>query len=149
MAGIAKYKTVDAPVEQVYRYWRDFTNFPSFMPKVREVTPVGSDDSRTRWKVDGPMGISAEWEAEIVEDVPNEKIAWRSTEDSRVQNSGVVRFDDRGGQTSIEVAIEYSPPAGDAGDAVARVFEDPEQQVEEALDRFEDVVRRWNGGGTS
>lgn len=145
MAGIAKYKTVEAPVEQVYRYWRDFTNFPNFMPNVKEVTPLGGDDSRTHWKVDGPLGVSAEWTAEIVEDVPNEKIAWRSTEDSRVRNSGVVRFDDRDGQTSIEVAIEYSPPAGGAGDAVARMIENPEQQVEEALDRFAEVARGWNG----
>jgi uncharacterized membrane protein len=148
MAGIAKYTTVDAPVEKVYAYWRNFTNFPTFMPNVKEVTPVGGDDTRTHWKVDGPLGVSAEWEAEVVEDVPNEKIAWRSVEGSRVENAGAVRFDARDGRTSIEVAIEYSPPAGDAGDAVARLFENPEQQVEEALDRFAEVVRGWNGSAS-
>jgi uncharacterized membrane protein len=145
MPAVAKYKTVDAPVEKVYRYWRNFTNFPHFMPNVKEVTPVGGSDERTHWKVDGPLGASAEWEAEIVEDVPNEKIAWRSVGGSRVENSGVVRFDDRGGQTSIEVAIEYEPPAGAAGDAVAKLFENPEEQVDEALDRFAEVVQGWNG----
>ena len=145
MAAIAKYKTVDAPVDEVYRYWRNFTNFPHFMPNVQEVTPVGEDDSRTHWKVDGPLGASAEWEAEIVEEIPNEKIAWKSVEGSRIDNAGVVRFDDRGEQTSIEVAIEYSPPGGAAGDAAAKLFENPEQQVEEALERFAEVVRGWNG----
>src|SRR3712207_8162671 len=96
MAAIAKYKTVDAPVEKVYHYWRNFTNFPNFMRNVKEVTPLAGDDRRTHWKVEGPLGASAEWDAEIVEDVPNEKIAWKSLEGSRVDNSGVVRFDDRG-----------------------------------------------------
>ncbi len=146
MGEVAKYVTVNAPVEKVYAYWRDFTNFPNFMPNVKEVAPVGASDERTRWKVDGPLGASAEWEAEIVEDVPNEKIAWRSLEGSRVENSGVVRFDDRGSQTSIEVAIEYQPPGGAAGDAVAKLFENPEQQVDEALDRFAEVVQSWDGG---
>ncbi len=148
MPGIAKYKTVDAPVEKVYSYWRNFTNFPNFMPNVKEVTPVAGDDTRTNWKVDGPLGATAEWEAQIVEDVPNEKIAWKSVEGSRVENSGVVRFDKRGEQTSIEVAIEYDPPAGAAGDAVAKLFEDPEKQVDEALDRFAEVVAGWNGSST-
>jgi uncharacterized membrane protein len=97
MAAIAKYTTVPAPVDEVYSYWRDFTNFPRFMPHVKEVAPVAGDDSLTHWKVDGPLGVDAEWEARITEDVPNEKIAWASVEGSRVENSGVVRFDARDG----------------------------------------------------
>jgi UV DNA damage endonuclease len=143
MAAISKYVTVEAPVEKVYLYWRDFTNFPSFMPHVKEVTPVGSDDSRTHWKVEGPVGVDAEWDAELVEDVPNEKIAWRSVEGSRVANSGVVRFDSRNGHTDVEVSIDYEPPAGAAGETVARLFENPEAQVEDALERFNQIVRGW------
>ena len=143
MAAISKYVTVEAPVEKVYAYWRDFTNFPTFMPHVKEVTAVGDDDSRTRWKVDGPLGVDAEWEAEVVEDVPNERIAWRSVEGSRVENSGVVRFDSRNGHTDVEVSIDYQPPAGAAGEAVARMFENPEAEVEDALERFNEIVRGW------
>jgi uncharacterized membrane protein len=143
MAAISKYVSVEAPVEKVYAYWRNFTNFPSFMPHVKEVTAVGGDDSRTHWKVEGPMGVDAEWEAEVVEDVPNEKIAWRSVEGSRVENSGVVRFDSRNGHTDVEVSIEYEPPAGVAGEAAARMFENPEAQVEDALRRFNEIVRDW------
>jgi uncharacterized membrane protein len=144
VAAISKYVSVDAPVEQVYAYWRDFTNFPNFMPHVKEVSAVGGDDKRTYWKVDGPLGTPAEWEARITEDVPNEKIAWASTEDSKVQNSGVVRFDGRNGQTGIEVALEYEPPAGKAGEIAAKLFEDPETQVENALDRFKQIVSGWS-----
>lgn len=143
MAAIAKYTTVPAPVEKVYSYWRDFTNFPHFMPHVKEVAPVAGDDSLTHWKVDGPLGIDAEWDARITEDVPNEKIAWASVKGSRVANSGVVRFDDRDGHTDVEVALEYEPPAGAAGEIVARMFENPEAQVEDALERFKKVVATW------
>ncbi len=143
MGAVSKYVTVEAPVEQVYDYWRDFTHFPDFMPHVKEVTAVGGDDTRTHWKVDGPLGIDAEWDARIVEDVPNEKIAWASDEDSRVKNSGVVRFDSRNGHTNVEVAIEYDPPAGKAGEIAAKLFEDPEQQVQDALDRFKQIAGGW------
>lgn len=143
MSAISKYVTVEAPVEKVYAYWRNFTNFPDFMPDVKEVTPIGGDDKRTHWKVEGPMGADAEWDAEIVEDVPNEKIAWRSLEGSRVENAGVVRFDSRNGHTDVEVSIDYQPPAGVAGELAARMFENPEKQVEEALDRFNEIVRSW------
>ena len=143
MGEVAKYVTVDAPVEKVYAYWRDFSNFPRFMPHVQEITPLAGDDSRTHWKVEGPLGTTAEWDARIVEDVPNEKIAWASTDDSKVKTSGVVRFDDRDGRTSIEVALDYDPPAGAAGEIAARLFENPSKQVDDALERFNQIVAGW------
>ena len=143
MGEVAKYVRVDAPVEQVYGYWRDFTNFPSFMPHVQEVAVVGGDDSRSYWKVDGPLGSTAEWEAEIVEDVPNEKIAWRSVEGSKVDTSGVVRFDSRNGHTDVEVALDYDPPGGAAGEIAAKLFENPSEQIEDALDRFKKIASGW------
>ena len=76
--------------------------------------------------------------------MPNEKIAWTSEEGSRVPNSGVVRFDPRDGRTDVEVAFEYDPPAGKAGEVAAKLFEDPEQQVEDALARFNEIVKRWS-----
>lgn len=144
MGEVAKYKQVDAPVEKVYGYWRDFTNFPSFMPNVKQVRSLNGDDRLTHWEVEGPAGMSAEWDAEITEDVPNEKIAWRSVEGSKVETNGVVRFDDRDGKTDIEVALDYSPPAGAAGELVAKLWgDDPSKQVDEALDRFAEIVRGW------
>ena len=143
MAAVAKYVTVNAPVEEVYAYWRDFTHFPEFMPHVKEVSVVGADDSRTHWKVDGPLGVNAEWNARIVEEVPSEKIAWASEDDSRVKNSGVVRFESQNGHTNVEVALEYEPPAGKAGEIAAKLFEDPEEQVQHALDRFRQIVETW------
>lgn len=113
------------------------------MPHVKEVAPVAGDDRLTHWKVDGPLGIDADWEARITEDVPNEKIAWASVEGSRVANAGVVRFDSRDDHTDIEVAFEYEPPAGAAGEIAARMFENPQAQVEDALERFKEIVETW------
>jgi uncharacterized membrane protein len=143
MTAITKHITVDAPVERVYAYWRDFTNFPQFVPHVKEVTPLGGDDRLTHWKVDGPVGVDAAWDARVTEDVPNEKIAWASVEGSRVANAGVVRFEQRDGQTDVEVALEYEPPGGTAGALFARMIENPERQVEEALERFGEIVKSW------
>ena len=66
MGSAAQYFEVQAPVAQVYAYWRDFSNFPSFMPDVEEVTVTGP--STSHWKVSGPLGKSVEWDAELVKD---------------------------------------------------------------------------------
>jgi uncharacterized membrane protein len=138
VGSAAQYFEVEAPVAQVYAYWRDFSNFPSFMPDVQEVTVTGPTTSH--WKVSGPLGKSVEWDAEIVEDLPNQRIAWRSVGDSQVDNAGAVRFDDRGTSTNIEVSLEYNPPAGKAGELVAELFKDPDKQVQRAVENFRRVV---------
>jgi len=144
MGSAAQYFEVEAPVEQVYAYWRDFSNFPSFMPDVEEVTVTGPTTSH--WRVSGPLGKSVEWDAEITEDVPNQRIAWKSIGDSQVDNAGAVRFDDRGGRTNIEVSLEYNPPGGKAGELVAELVKDPDKQVQRAVENFRLVVERGGLG---
>ena len=144
MGSAAQYFEVAAPVEQVYAYWRDFSHFPAFMPDVEEVTVTGPTTSH--WKVSGPLGKSVEWDAEITEDVPNQRIAWTSIGDSQVDNAGAVRFDDRGGTTNIEVSLAYHPPAGKAGELVAELFKDPDKQVQRAVENFRLVVERGGLG---
>ncbi|HSO51548.1 MAG TPA: SRPBCC family protein [Actinomycetes bacterium] len=145
MGSAAQYFEVQAPVAQVYAYWRDFSNFPSFMPDVEEVTVTGP--STSHWKVSGPLGKSVEWDAEIIEDVPNQRIAWKSIGDADVDNAGAVRFDDRGATTNIEVSLEYDPPGGKAGELVAELVKDPDKQVQRAIDGFRQVVESGRLGG--
>jgi uncharacterized membrane protein len=142
MGSAAQYFEVQAPVEQVYAYWRDFSHFPAFMPDVEEVTVTGPTTSH--WKVTGPLGKSVEWDAEITEDIPNQRIAWKSVGDAEVDNAGAVRFDGGNGITNIEVSLEYSPPAGKAGELVAELVKDPDKQVAWAVENFRMVVE---GGG--
>jgi uncharacterized membrane protein len=139
VGSAAKYFEVEAPVEQVYAYWRDFSHFPSFMPDVKEVRVTGPTTSH--WVVAGPLGKTVEWDAEITEDIPNQRIAWTSVGDADVDNAGAVRFDGRGGTTGLEVSLDYEPPAGKAGELVAELFKDPDKQVERAVESFRKVVQ--------
>jgi uncharacterized membrane protein len=139
MGSATSYFEVQAPVEQVYAYWRDVSHFPSFMPDVKEVHVTGPTTSH--WVVTGPFGKTVEWDAEITEDIPNQRIAWRSVGDADVDNAGAVRFDDRGARTAIEVSLEYNPPAGKAGELVAELFKDPDGQVKRAAESFRKVVQ--------
>jgi uncharacterized membrane protein len=94
------------------------------------------DDGRSHWVGSGPAGTSVEWDAEIIEDRPNELIAWRSLEGADVENSGSVRFECAPGTrgTIVRVEIVYKPPGGVIGEWLAKITgNDPEQQSRKAL----------------
>jgi uncharacterized membrane protein len=133
--------TVNRPAEEVYRYWKDFQNLPTFMFHLESVQPKGED--RYHWVAKAPMGQTVEWDAEVIEDIPNEMIAWQSIDDADVPNSGSVKFapapGDRG--TEVIVEIDYRLPGGAIGDTVAKLFgEEPQQQIKDDMRRFKQVV---------
>lgn len=133
--------TIRHPVEVVYGYWRDFSNLPSFMNHLASVQVHGN--GRSHWTANAPAGRTVEWDAEIVEDKPNERIAWRSLEGSQVPNSGVVWFTPAPGDRGTEVRVEltYDPPAGVLGKVAAKLFgEEPQQQVTDDLRRLKQVL---------
>jgi len=137
---IEKHITVNKPLQEIYDYWRDFENLPKIMSHLESVTVI--DNKRSHWKAKAPLGTSVEWDAEIVDEQKNHFIAWRSIEGADVDNSGSVRFDRAGGgETRIAVIINYTPPAGAIGAAVASLFgENPEQQLEEDLQKFKQAM---------
>ena len=133
--------TVNKPVEEVYQFWKNFKNFPQFMRHLESVTVTG--DGLSHWVAKAPAGRTVEWDAETIEDVENERIAWRSTEDAEVYNAGAVEFHpapgDRG--TEVRVELEYDPPFGKLGSKVAMLFrEEPGQQVHDDLRHFKQVM---------
>ena len=137
---VNKSIVVNAPAEEVYRYWRDFENLPRFMRYLESVTVTG--EGRSHWVAKAPGG-SVEWDAEVTEDRPNELIAWRSLEGSEVETSGSVRFEPAvGGRgTVIHVQLDYNPPAGAVGALIAKLFgEDPDAQMQIDLRRFKQVI---------
>ena len=136
MGAVSKYVRIDAPPDQVYRLWRDPSRFPDFMPDVKAVEDRGD---RWHWEVDGPLGRTVSWDSEVVEDVPGERIAWKSV-GGDITTSGAVRFDDRGGATDMEYALEFDPPGGTAGEIVAKLFDDPEDKVQRSLEAFKALV---------
>ncbi len=152
MGTVAHYLEVNAPADQCYAWWRGLTNLPQIMPDVEEVTPKNGSTNVTHWKVHGPLGKTVEWDATIVEDVPGTRIAWATEESSGldVKNAGAVRFDDHGGTTGVEVSLQYDPPAGVLGEAVARIFSNPQTKVEKALEAFKSTIEAAtpSGGAT-
>jgi uncharacterized membrane protein len=101
------------------------------------------DSKRSRWVADGPAGIDAEWEAEIINEIPNELIGWRSVEGSRIDNAGSVHFTPAAGGrgTEVKVVLRYDPPGGKLGAMVSRIFgEDPDWQVQEDLRRLKMLI---------
>jgi uncharacterized membrane protein len=132
---------VNRPAEECYRMWRDFENLPRFMEHLESVER--REDNRSHWVAKGPAGMSVEWDAEVTRDEPNALLAWRSIEGSEVQNSGAVRFTQAAGDrgTMIAVTMQYEPPAGALGMAVAKLFgEEPNLQVREDLRRFKRLL---------
>lgn len=133
--------TVNRPVDEVYRFWRDLGNLPQFMIHLESVRTT--DGRSSHWVATAPAGRTVEWDAEIVDDRPEELIAWRSTGQADVPNSGTVRFAPApGGRgTEVRVGLEYAPPAGRLGAMAARLFgEHPDQQVRDDLRRFKQVM---------
>jgi uncharacterized membrane protein len=133
--------TINRPRQEVYGFWHNFENLPRFMAHLESVQVF--DNNRSRWKAKAPAGMTVEWEAETVEDRPNELIAWRSLPDAEVPNSGRVRFQDAPGNRGTEVHVElrYQPPGGKIGALIAKLFgEEPKQQVKGDLRRFKQVM---------
>jgi uncharacterized membrane protein len=138
---VKKAITVNRSPDEVYRFWHDFQNLPRFMDHLESVKVTG--DRRSHWKAKAPAGKTVEWDAEIVEDRPNELIAWRSVDGADVRNSGSVRFVPApGGRgTEIRVELEYAPPGGVIGATIAKLFgEEPAQQVGSDLRRLKQVL---------
>ena len=105
MANIEKSIEVDAPIATVYDQWTQFEEFPSFMQGVEEIRQL--DDRHVHWTVEFG-GSHHEWDAEITEQIPEERVAWRNTDGK--DNAGVVTFhkiDDE--TTRIMVQMDWAP----------------------------------------
>lgn len=134
---VTKSVTIERPVGQIYRYWRNLENLPRVMGHLESVREL--PDGRSHWIAKGPVGTKIEWDAEILVDRENEIISWRSVEGATVPNEGTVRFKDigNGQRTEVKVAFTYHPPGGAVGAGIAKLFgEEPSKQVDDDLRRL-------------
>ena len=125
---------VNVPASTAYNQWTQFEDFPRFMGGVQRVTQLS--DERLQW-VAQIAGVKREWEARVLEQVPDQKIAWAATEGAT--NAGTVLFEDvGGGQTSVTLELEYEPEGlvEKAGDKLHIV----EKQAEGDLERFKAFI---------
>ena len=131
---VEKSVVVDVPIRTVYNQWTQFQEFPRFMGGIKSVTQLSDD--RLEWVAE-IAGVRRRWEAKILEQIPDRRIAWAATEGAT--NAGAVTFEDLGrGQTSVRLSLEYEPEGlmekvGDKLNVVGK-------QAEGDLDRFKAFI---------
>jgi uncharacterized membrane protein len=144
---LKKTVTVNRAPEDLYRYWRQVENLEQLFPNVLAVRII--DNTRSCWILRGPGGGELKWTAEITIARKNEMIGWRSVGRADLDNAGYIRFDRADGHdgTLVTVALQYNPPAGKLGAAVATLMgEKPEAELHEALRKFKQLME---GGGVT
>ena len=137
---IQKTVTIERTPAECYAAFRDFENLPRFMTHLQSVKSKGGNVYH--WTVKAPMG-TVSWNAEIIKDTPGEFFSWKSLEGAMIANAGSVRFESSpdGLGTLMSVEVNYEPPAGFIGVAIAKLFgEEPEHQIAEDLLHFKHVM---------
>ena len=134
---------VNKSPEALYAYWRQLENLPNILSHLQSVEVI--DERRSHWVAKAPslIGGQVAWDAEIVQDEPNERIAWRSLPDGDVQHHGSVQFLSAPGNrgTAVRVQLDYLPPGGQIGRWAAKLFgEEPAQQIHDDLRNFKRVM---------
>ena len=134
MASVKKTIEVSVPIREVYNQWTQFESFPQFMEGVKEVRQL--DDRRLHWRAQ-VGGKEEEWDAEITEQTPDQRLAWRST--TGATNNGTVTFrpiDDQHCMVSLELEYEPAGLVETVGDKVGLVG----RRVEGDLQRFKEFI---------
>jgi len=132
--------TIGRAADELYRAWRDYTNFPRFMEHIESVTAL--DQNRSHWVACGPLDQRVEWDAEIIEERPGEMLAWRSLSGD-VETAGSIHFIPAPGgrATEVRVNLRFNPPLAGVGTAVAKLFgRDPATATRENLRRFKQLM---------
>jgi uncharacterized membrane protein len=127
--------------DELYDFWRRLEQLPRVMPELISVRMI--DHRRSHWVACAPLGWQAEWHADIINDIPGELIAWRTTEGSAVASAGSIHFDAAapGRGTTVRLRLQYDPPAGRLGAAFAWAFgDDPGSVLHEGLRRFKQLM---------
>ena len=134
---VGRTVTINKSKDELYRAWRDFTKFPSFMENVDAVEDLG--DGRSKWTIKAPLGSSVEVITRITDDRPGEVIAGKSEPDSQVETEGRVDFIEiaPGRGTGVRLTLRYTPLAGLPGRAIAKLLQrEPNVQARRDLRRF-------------
>jgi uncharacterized membrane protein len=134
MASVVESIDVKVPVGTAYNQWTQFEEFPRFMEGVKSVSQI--DDTHLRWVAD-VGGVEKEWDAEITEQHPDERVAWRAT--SGAENAGVVTFhriDDETTRVTLQMDVDPEGLVENIGTALGFL----ERRVEGDLDRFKEYI---------
>jgi uncharacterized membrane protein len=131
--------TISRPIAEVYRFWRNFENLPRFMRHLQSVTV--REGGISHWVARAPAGTTVAWDARIINEIENKLIGWQSLEGSTISTAGSVNFDETEHGTRVRIHLQYSPPGGKFGAAIAKIFrEEPNLQIREDLRRFKALM---------
>ena len=126
--------TINAPIEELYRFWRQLERLPEVMPHLASVEQL--DAKRSKWTAKAFDQVPVTWEAEIINEVPFETIGWQTLPGEPIQNAGSVTFKParRPGATEVRVHLQYAPPGGKAASWFAWLAgQDPAAHTREGL----------------
>ena len=128
--------TINRSRHALYSFWHDFSNLAGFMENIEAIQPTG--ENRAVWTIKAPAGQTVDVETEVVDDRPDELIAWRSVEGSDIDTEGRVKFRDAGARgTIVEAIIAYKSPGGPLGKIIAKLFQrEPNIQGRQELKRL-------------
>jgi uncharacterized membrane protein len=134
------YVTIAKPAQELYDFWRDFSNLPQVMENIESIETEG--DKRSTWTVKAPGGGTVRWESVVTDDQPGRLLAWQSVEGSEIRNSGRVEFRDAGDRgTVVRAVIAYDPPGGVIAQLAAKLFQrEPALQARRDLRRFKQFM---------
>lgn len=137
---VSRAVTIAKPADELYAFFRDFSNLPRFMENVVRIDK--RDDRHSHWVVKAPAGKTVEWDATITQDEPGRSLTWQSDEGADVPNSGKVEFRDAGARgTVVTATIAYEPPGGAVGKIIAKLFQrEPAIQARRDLRRFKQLM---------
>ena len=139
-AIVGRAVTINRPRAELFAYFRDFTNLPTFMDNVERIDVL--DAKRSHWVVKAPGGKTVEWDSVVTDEVEGEYIAWASEPGADIDNSGRVDFRDAGARGTVVIAtLLYDPPAGVVGKLIAKLFQrEPAIQARRDLRRFKQLM---------
>jgi uncharacterized membrane protein len=132
---------INRAADELYEFWLGLDRLPLIMPQLASVEVVGY--RRSHWIANAPARWRTEWYADLINDIPNELIAWQTVEGSDVASAGSVHFEAGavGRGTIVRVKLQYDPPGGKLGTALAWTFGgDPSHVIREGLRRFKQLM---------
>jgi uncharacterized membrane protein len=132
---------INRPAAELYGFWRELSHLPSVIPELASVEMISP--TRSHWIAHGPVRSAMTWDADIINDIPNELIAWRTIEGSTLVSAGSVHFDERARHrgTVVRIKLQYDPPGGTIAAALARAIDrSPSQVIREGLRRFKQLM---------
>jgi uncharacterized membrane protein len=135
--------TIQRSAHDLYRYWRQVENLPKVMSHIRSVVAI--NEHQSHWIVDTlPHAPEIEWDAEIINEVDDERIGWRTLKGAVVEHAGSVVFEAIAEAiTKVTVTLQFDPPGGPLGAALASLIgQDPSKKIGDDLFRFKEVMER-------